>query len=110
MDLKGKRVLVVGLGKTGDALCKFLLSRGAKVKVSEKKTDEELGEKISWWADKGVKVEAGRHQPQSFREADLIIPSPGVPPLVELKAAKEQGVKIIALHARQLLMAPGAVA
>lgn len=95
MDLKGKKVLVVGLGKTGEAVCKFLLSRGAQVKVSEKKTDEELGEKISLWVNKGVTVEAGRHQPQSFLEADLIVPSPGVPPLPELKTAQERGVKII---------------
>ena len=95
MDLEGKKVLVVGLGKTGEALCQFLLSRGAKVKVSEKKKDEELREKISRWADKGVTVETGGHQPQSFLEADLIVPSPGVPPLAELKAAQERGIKII---------------
>lgn len=95
MDLKGKKVLVVGLGKTGEAVCKFLLSRGAQVKVSEKKTDKELGEKISLWVNKGVTVEAGRHRPQSFLEADLIVPSPGVPPLPELKTAQERGVKII---------------
>jgi len=37
MDLGHKKVLVVGLGKTGEALAGFLLSRGARVKISEKK-------------------------------------------------------------------------
>jgi UDP-N-acetylmuramoylalanine--D-glutamate ligase len=95
MNLEGKKVLVVGLGKTGEAVCQFLLSRGAQVKVSEKKTKEELGEKISHWIKEGVILETGRHRQQSFLEADLIVPSPGVPPLPELKTAKEQSVRII---------------
>lgn len=95
MDLKGKKVLVVGLGKTGEAVCQFLLSRGAHVRVSEKKRKEELNKKISIWIEKGVMVETGKHKQQSFLEADLIIPSPGVPPIPQLKSAKDRGAKII---------------
>jgi len=95
MNLEGKKVLVVGLGKTGEALCSFLLSQGTRVKVSEKKTTEDLGQKIHFWSQKGVLVEAGRHDKKSFLEADLIIPSPGVSPLPELKEAKKHGVKIL---------------
>jgi UDP-N-acetylmuramoylalanine--D-glutamate ligase len=40
MNLEGKRVLVVGLGSTGEALCNFLLHHGARVKVREKKKPE----------------------------------------------------------------------
>jgi len=95
MNLEGKRVLVVGLGNTGEALCSFLLHHGAQVKVSEKKTPEEIGQKISSWKQKGVTVEAGKHDQKSFMEADLIVPSPGVPWLPELEAARANGVKII---------------
>lgn len=95
MNLKGKKVLVVGLGKTGEAVCRFLLHQGAQIKVSEKKTPEELGRKISFWREKGVMVEAGKHVQRSFDEAELIVPSPGVPLLPELQAAKAQGVGII---------------
>lgn len=95
MDLKGKKVLVVGLGKTGEAVCQFLLSRGAHVRVSEKKREEELNKKISIWIEKGVMVETGKHKQQSFLEADLIIPSPGVPPIPQLKSAEDRGAKII---------------
>ncbi|MFP4081552.1 MAG: UDP-N-acetylmuramoyl-L-alanine--D-glutamate ligase [Candidatus Aminicenantes bacterium] len=95
MNLKGKKILVVGLGKTGEEVCRFLLPRGAQVKVSEKKTGEELGGRLSFLEKKGVKVETGTHQLSTFLENDLIVPSPGVPPLPELKAAQEQGVKII---------------
>jgi UDP-N-acetylmuramoylalanine--D-glutamate ligase len=95
MNLEGKRVLVVGLGKTGEALCGFLLHHGARVKVSEKKMPEEMGQKISTWEKRGVTVEAGQHNQKSFVEADLIVPSPGVPWLPELEAARANGVKII---------------
>jgi len=95
MDLEGKRVLVVGLGRTGEALCRFLLNQGASVTVSEKKRPEELGAKISFWKEQGVEVEAGGHSQETFLQADLIVLSPGVPWLPELEAAKEKGIKII---------------
>jgi len=95
MNLEGKRVLVVGLGSTGEALCSFLLHHQARVKVSEKKKPEEMGQKISSWEQKGITVEAGKHDQKSFTEADLIVPSPGVPWLPELEAARANGVKII---------------
>lgn len=95
MNLEGKRVLIVGLGSTGEALCSFLLYHGAQVKVSEKKMPEEIGQKISSWEQKGVSVEAGAHDQKSFMEADLIVPSPGVPWIPELEAARANGVKII---------------
>lgn len=95
MNLRGKKVLVLGLGITGEAVCHFLLTHGAQVKVSEKKGLQELGEKIAFWGKKGIVIEAGEHKQKSFKEADFIVPSPGVPPLPELMKAKEFGVKVI---------------
>ncbi len=95
MNLKGKKVLVVGLGKTGEALCRFLLSKEAIVKVSDKKSAQELGAKISFWEEKGITIETGEHRLQSFLKADLIVPSPGVPPIAPLQRAASNGVKII---------------
>ncbi len=95
MDLKGKKILVVGFGRTGEALCRFLLKHGAKATVSEKKRPEEMAKKISFWRDKGVTVEAGQHRQKTFLAADLIVLSPGVPWLPELEPAKTHGIKII---------------
>jgi UDP-N-acetylmuramoylalanine--D-glutamate ligase len=93
MDLKGKKVLVAGFGKTGVAVCRFLLHKGAEVKVSEKKSrDKIVG--ITEWRKKGVEFETGWHNPKSFLEADLIIPSPGIPFIPELKKAEEQEIPI----------------
>lgn len=95
MDLKGKKVLIVGLGKTGEAVCRFLLPHGAKVKVSEKKTPEELGEKVSYWGERGILIETGKHELKSFLDADLIVPSPGVPLIPQIRGAKARGIKVI---------------
>jgi len=95
MNLKGKKVLVVGLGKTGEAVCEFLVQKKAKVKVSEKRNASQIAEKIKIWTDKGVCIEAGEHQRESFLEADLIVPSPGVPPITELKEALSNGIEVV---------------
>jgi UDP-N-acetylmuramoylalanine--D-glutamate ligase len=95
MDLQGKRVLVVGLGRTGEAAARFLLKRGARVVISETKTAAELGPAASAWAGRGAVLEAGGHNLSSFLAADLIIPSPGVPPLPEIAAARERGIPVL---------------
>jgi UDP-N-acetylmuramoylalanine--D-glutamate ligase len=95
MNLKGKKVLIVGFGRTGEAVCTFLLQKGARIKISEQKTAEELGKNIHSWQEKGVVIESGGHQLQSFLESNLIIPSPGVPELQELEKAKKKGIPIL---------------
>jgi UDP-N-acetylmuramoylalanine--D-glutamate ligase len=95
MELENRKVLVVGMGKTGEVVADFLLRRGAKVKISEKKAAFELGDKLRPWTERGVMIEADGHRLSTFLEADLIVPSPGVPPLPELSAARKQGVPVI---------------
>jgi UDP-N-acetylmuramoylalanine--D-glutamate ligase len=95
MDIDGKKALVVGLGKTGEALAGFLLGRGAKVTVTEIRTQEELGRKAALWKKKGVVLEAGGHRLETLMAADIIIPSPGAAALGELEAAKKAGVRVI---------------
>ena len=95
MELRGKNVLVVGFERTGEALCRFLLGRGARVRVTEKKPAEAFGGKVGTWTRRGVLFETGGHRPESFLAADLIVPSPGVPPLAEIRAAREKGVPVV---------------
>ncbi len=95
MELTKKNVLVVGFEKTGEALCRFLAKRGAQVLVTEKKTGKALGGKIARWKGRGIRFETGGHRLNSFLKADLIIPSPGVPPIPEISAAKREGIPVI---------------
>ncbi|MGD0415435.1 MAG: UDP-N-acetylmuramoyl-L-alanine--D-glutamate ligase [Terriglobales bacterium] len=79
MDLNDKRVLVVGLGKSGVASALFLKSRGARVTVSDSKPEAELRDEILLLLEHGITVETGGHGDRTFRGQDLIVVSPGVP-------------------------------
>jgi UDP-N-acetylmuramoylalanine--D-glutamate ligase len=79
MELNNKRVLVVGLGKSGVASALFLRSRGARVTVSDAKPEAELRSEILVLLEHGVAVETGGHGDRTFRGQDLIVVSPGVP-------------------------------
>src|SRR5437667_1133035 len=79
MDLHNKRVLVVGLGKSGVASALFLKAKGAHVTVSDAKSEDQLGEAIPLLLDAGIAVETGGHGERTFHGQDLIVVSPGVP-------------------------------
>ncbi len=92
MDVRGKRVLVVGLGKSGIASALFLADQGARVAVSDSKTQAELRQEIPLLLDRGIEVETGQHGERTFHDQDLIVISPGVPfdvpQLVQARLAK----------------------
>ena len=79
MELKNKRVLVVGLGKSGMAAALFLRDKGARVTVSDSRSAVALAQDIPTLLDAGIMVEAGGHGLLTFRRQDLIVVSPGVP-------------------------------
>src|SRR5450755_2480905 len=79
MDLNNKRVLVVGLGKSGVASALFLKSRGASVTVSDSKPEAELRDEILLLLEHGITIETGGHGERTFHGQDLIVVSPGVP-------------------------------
>jgi UDP-N-acetylmuramoylalanine--D-glutamate ligase len=106
MDLNNKRVLVVGLGKSGVASALFLKEHGARVTVSDTKSGDELRNEIPVLLDHGITVETGGHGERTFRGQDLIVVSPGVPVdaplLVQARAMGEPVVGEIELAAQFL--------
>jgi UDP-N-acetylmuramoylalanine--D-glutamate ligase len=106
MDLNNKRVLVVGLGKSGVASALFLKSRGARVTVSDSKPEAELRDEILLLLEHGITVETGGHGDRTFRGQDLIVVSPGVPvdapQLVQARNLGEPVIGEIELAARFL--------
>ncbi len=96
MDVKGKRVLVVGLGKSGVASALFLESRGARVTVSDAKSEDQLPNEIPALLDRGITVETGKHGERTFRNQELIVVSPGVPgDVAPLQQARRLGIPVI---------------
>jgi UDP-N-acetylmuramoylalanine--D-glutamate ligase len=96
MDLKGKKVLVVGLGKSGLAAALFLRHRGAQVTVSDVRSAEALAKDIPALLEEGIMVEAGGHGLLTFRRQHLIVVSPGVPlDTPELVQVKNFGLPVI---------------
>jgi UDP-N-acetylmuramoylalanine--D-glutamate ligase len=96
MELKGKKVLVVGLGKSGLAAALFLRRRGAQVTVSDVRSAEALAKDIPALLDEGIMVETGGHGLLTFRRQDLIVVSPGVPMNTpELAQVKSFGLPVI---------------
>jgi UDP-N-acetylmuramoylalanine--D-glutamate ligase len=95
MDLRGKRVLVVGLARTGVATSIFCAARGARVTASDSRGESEIGEAVAKLKQAGVTLELGGHREETFLEQDLIVPSPGVPPdQARLEAARAKGITI----------------
>ena len=110
MELKDKRVLVVGLGKSGVASALFLKEHGARVTVSDTKSGDDLRNEIPTLLDHGITVETGGHGERTFRGQDLIVVSPGVPvdapPLVQARSLGEMVIGEIELAAQFL---PGSI-
>jgi UDP-N-acetylmuramoylalanine--D-glutamate ligase len=95
LELAGRRVLVVGLARTGLDTANFLARRGAVVTVTDRKPAEQLAPALAR-LDAGVRRELGGHPPAAFLAQDLIVPSPGMAmddPL--LGAARAAGVRIV---------------
>jgi len=106
LNIKGKRITVVGLARTGVAVANLLTELGCKVTVSDVKDPFQLKENISKL--KGdVALDLNHHTEKFFLEADLIVVSPGVrmdiPPLVK---AREKGLRIISEIELVFLLSP----
>ncbi len=95
MDLKGKKIVVLGVGKTGIATAKFLGKQGAQVAVTDEKPFDSWGTEFESiarekWIEKGI------YNPEILDGASMVIPSPGVPPKnIILQAAVEKKIAVI---------------
>ncbi|MCC6746674.1 MAG: UDP-N-acetylmuramoyl-L-alanine--D-glutamate ligase [Deltaproteobacteria bacterium] len=94
MELTGKRVLVVGLGRSGTAAARLCARRGARVTVTDQRSEGALSDAVAALGGCAT-LELGGHREASFTGAELIVLSPGVPPIPELEAARRAGVPVI---------------
>jgi UDP-N-acetylmuramoylalanine--D-glutamate ligase len=93
-ELAGKRVVVVGLGASGVAAVRLCLRLGARVVANDGKPLGSLSPDVRALEAEGATLVAGGHAAAGLTEADVIVVSPGVPPLPEIEAAVRGGVPI----------------
>ncbi|MGD8858632.1 MAG: UDP-N-acetylmuramoyl-L-alanine--D-glutamate ligase [Myxococcales bacterium] len=95
VELAGSKVLVVGLGKSGVAAARLLLSRGARVVLNDRRSLGELDAAVRELSQQGAELALGHHDEALFTAVDRIVVSPGVPPLPALDAAERAGVPVV---------------
>jgi len=95
MELRKKRVLVVGLARTGVATALFCARHNAIVSATETRSENELGDAAAQLREAGVALEFGGHTERMFLAQDLVIPSPGVPADdAFLRLARSKGITV----------------
>ena len=93
----GKRVVVVGLARSGVAAAAFLARQGAQVTAVDRKPESELAPEALALGTLGVRLELGPHRRETFLGGELVVVSPGVPwELEELEAARGASIPVIA--------------
>jgi len=93
-ELVGKRVVVVGLGRSGLAAARLCLRRGARVVATDDKPRGALPDEVLGLEALGATLVAGGHGAAGLSEADLVVVSPGVPQIAEIVAAEARGVPV----------------
>ena len=95
VELKNKRVLVVGMARTGIATALFCSARSAVVTATDSRAETEVGAETMKLRNAGIILEFGGHMEATFLHQDLIIPSPGVPAdFPYLQSARAAGVPV----------------
>lgn len=93
-DVRNRRVVVIGAGRSGRAAARLLRARGAEVTLTD--TDAAALEREADLRALGVRMETGADRPEVLASADLVVLSPGVPPNQPgIDAARRAGVPVI---------------
>ena len=94
MDLQGKKIAVIGMGKTGIAVAAFAGGRGADVVATDEKPASQWGETFASLAGRKW-LTVGSYDPMVLDGADLVVPSPGIPPHSEiLQTARKKNIPV----------------
>jgi len=98
MSVRGKKVLVLGLSKSGIAAAKFAKKHGADVFLTEYNdvTTKEQSDKVKELEDLGIHVEYNGHSDNFIKKSDLAVTSPGIPPQSQIiKKVRAEQIPVI---------------
>lgn len=94
MKVEGKKVVVAGFARTGQAVVEFLQNHNCAVTVSEMKPPGMFGELPSKYPD--VQFEFGGHVVETFMKAEVIVLSPGIPDTIPpVSEARRGGIPVL---------------
>lgn len=96
MKLTGKRILLVGMARSGIACAALIRSHGAIPVLNDRKKEEAFGHDLDHLRELGCEFRLGEDPVKVLDECDGLIISPGVPidaPVV--KAAKEKNIPMV---------------
>ena len=96
LEVVGKRVAIIGLGRSGLAALRLLLELGARIAVADQKPEAELAAMLDGLRAGDVEVHGGGAYDPALIGADLVVVSPGVPVALEpLRRARASGSRMI---------------
>ena len=92
-----KKVLILGLSKSGMAAAEYLSSKGADCYITEKKDyEEKMSSDLARMESLGIKVEFGRHSEEFLEGVYLAVTSPGIAPAAEIfSRLKEKKIPVV---------------
>lgn len=96
MELKDKKILVVGAGRSGRSVTRFLAGKKARVTLTDAKGPGQLDSEVLKFASAGVHLVLGGYPQVDENKFELLVVSPGVPENISpIAAAKEKGIPVI---------------
>ena len=92
-----RKVLVLGLSKSGISAAKYLNKHGADVYITEsRERKDEDNKTIAELELLGIKVEMGSHSDEFIKDSYIAVTSPGIPPEAEImKRLKDEKISVI---------------
>ena len=92
-----KKVLILGLSKSGVAAARYLSSKGAECFITESKPLQEKDiELVKQLEEECIKVETGLHSENFLNDSYIAIASPGIPPKSEIYTRlREKNIPVI---------------
>ncbi len=95
MEIKNKKISVIGAVRSGVGAAKLIKALGGNPFVSDNGNDDKLADSIKKLMDNNIEFETGGHSEKVY-DCDLIVVSPGVPsdaPVI--KKALERKIKVV---------------
>lgn len=93
--MAGRKIVIAGLGKSGQGAAVFLSGLGADLTVTDMASSDQLAKSLQPLRAAGIRMELGGHRTETFTGADLIVLSPGVPHTIEpVREALKKGIPV----------------